>query len=132
MIDITDELITRIQQQCPTFSSVGVPSFKDIPDSYSSQTPAALVFLASDETTEDSPATIQSSQQIIQSYGIWVLGPPAQQEQARTELKTALLGWQPEAATGAMHYKKGAAEEITSSLIWWREYWALPVWVRQQ
>lgn len=131
MIDITDELITRIQQQCPTFSTVGIPTFKDVPDSYSPQVPAALVFLASDET-EGSPATIQSSQQIIQSYGIWVVSSQAQQKQTRIELKTALLGWQPEASTGAMHYKKGAAEEITSDLIWWREYWALPVWVRQQ
>lgn len=131
MIDITDSIINRIQSQCPVFTTVGHPIFLDIPNDFSQQTPAAFPWLASDKTIAP-PENLHSSQQITQSYGIWIVTPRHQLEQARVEISQALLGWQHENSSDAMHYQKGAVENISADLIWWREYWALPIWIRQQ
>lgn len=130
MNDATDELISRVQLQCPTLITVEHPEFMTVQEVLAQDVPAAFVWLASDKA-ETAPETLMTTQQIIQTYGVWLVAPQESLEQVRSEVSAALLGWLPDATSDTCYYVKGETESLSGGLVWWREYWARPIWIRQ-
>ncbi|WP_028303468.1 phage tail terminator protein [Oceanospirillum maris] len=131
MIDRSNELIGMIESQCPAFVTVDCPWFMDALDELDKELPAALVWLSGDGAVADEPASLVTTQQVMQTYGVWVIASRNHLDQSRTELRKTLLGWVPDEMSGDVRYVKGGAENISGDIVWWREYWALPVWIRQ-
>lgn len=131
MMDRSEEIISRIQLQCPAYVTVDHPWFMEALDELDKELPAALVWLSGDGVVADEPASLVTTQQVIQTYGVWVVAPRNRLDECRTELRVAMLGWVPDEMSGDVRYVKGGAENISGDIVWWREYWALPVWIRQ-
>lgn len=131
MIDRSDELISRIQSQCPSFVTADHPWFMEALDELDKEMPAALVWLSGKEAANE-PASQVATQQIVQTYGVWIVAPRDRLNQVGEEIEAALLGWSPDDMSDGMYYVKGGAENIAGDIVWWREYWALPVWIRQR
>ena len=47
-------------------------------------------------------------------------------ELARAALSTALLGWEPEGAAGAVSFRRGDVAAYTRKTLWWRDVYSVP------
>ncbi len=131
MMNHSDELIGLVRQLCPFFVTVDHPWFMEALDELDQEIPAALIWMSGDEAL-DEPKSQVATQQVVQNYGVWIVAPRDRLEQARSEIRGLMLGWSPNEMTGDAYYLKGRAENIAGDIVWWREYWALPVWIRQR
>lgn len=128
--DVTQELIERIQEQCPDFEMTGHAWFSDALDDLEGQMPACLVYQSGDlSLTADSELFI-TTQRVAVNYGVWVVVQRSELKTMRASLRKCLLGWQPTDTHNPMVYLSGKAENISGDIIWWREIWQTQAHIR--
>lgn len=124
-------VVTRIQQQCPTFALVGGAAQLDAAMDALTATPAAFVLPARD-TAGDNPYGNQIVQQQVDSEFSVVLavanasdaaGATAGDDLAasRSTLRSALLNWTPETALTPCEYVGGELATFSGGNLWWTE-----------
>lgn len=127
--DVIDTVIAQIRAECPVFATVYEAWFAQPIDDLTEDTPAALIYLAS-----DSPAgeveTLRPVQQVSLTYGVWILAPRAQFREARQQVRAALFGHAVDAEHNPFGFAGGETTDIRGEFVWWREFWATDTWLR--
>ncbi|MAD44286.1 MAG: hypothetical protein CMH98_04705 [Oceanospirillaceae bacterium] len=126
-VDVIDELQARITANCPVFVTVDHPWFMEALDELDKETPAALIWLSGDEAAGRPTTDAGTIQEDVLTYGVWIVSPQNKQEEARSQVRSALLGWCPTEYHGGFYYAKGGAENISGDLVWWREFWRVDI-----
>lgn len=127
--DIIDQLLERVRDQCPGLVNVDEAWFAEPIDSFDTQTPAALVYLAEDAAV-DAPETLRSIQLVTLTYGIWLVCKRSDFKAQRQALRRALMGYVFSQYHNSMAYRGGQTTDIRGELIWWREFWTVDTHLR--
>lgn len=129
--DIIDQLLERVRDQCPGLVNVDEAWFAEPIDSFDTQTPAALAYLAED-AVDGPPETLRSVQLVTLTYGIWLVCKRSDFKAQRQALRSALMGHVFSQHHNAMAYRGGQTTDIRGDLIWWREFWTVDTHLRGQ
>lgn len=127
--DIIEALIQRVRDQCPGLVTVDHAWFAAPIDNFDDQTPAALIYLAEDGAAA-ALETIRPVQRITLTYGLWLVCHRAEFRPQRQAIRQALFGHGFGQKYNPMAYRGGQTSDIRGSLIWWREFWTVDTWLR--
>lgn len=127
--DIIEQLVARLQAECPGLVTVEEAWFAAPLDHFDSQTPAAMPYLAED-IAPNPPQTTRPVQGVTLTYGLWLVCKRSEFRAQRVAIRRALFGHVFGEQHNPMAYRGGEANDIRGELIWWREFWTVGTWLR--
>ena len=131
-VDVTPEIVARIQATCPAFKYVVEGWFQEPIDNYHEQTPAALPMLLEDGPSGE-PEAFGRRQAVTQVYGVWIICERGDEFRARRrDIRNALFGHQLRDDIGLMAYRGGGLKDIRGGHFHWLDTWSVDVHYRHQ
>jgi len=115
-----DEIVTRLQAETSSFIKIEHAYSMAPVDDLRAETPAIYIYPGEEKAgaSEYDSATVQKH---IKQAVLFIVGPTANIEALKAEVRGALLGWQPDQYHAAMELVGGKPSEIQGGYIWWQE-----------
>ena len=129
-------IITRLETETTAdfFKAIEAASSINLVESISANCPSVFVHPVS-ETPRDSQLISGVNQDVEQRFAVLIAAQNIQSdseplEDARDEIKTALIGYQPSADQDYIEFEGGEVIDVDKGVIWWRDIYKTITTVR--